>query len=100
MSAETTKVDDGGPAFPQPETKNGNTVADEHGQGGMSLRDYFAGQALAGLVASDKASRIADDWERRGKPKPAPEVVDAAIAQCAYIYADAMLAARAEGGAA
>lgn len=38
---------DGGPAFPQSETALGNTVEAEYGQGGMSLRDYFAAAALA-----------------------------------------------------
>ena len=40
----STKYKDGGPAFP---------VGDGHGHRlqGMSLRDYFAGQALAGLLA-------------------------------------------------
>lgn len=95
------KTKDGGPAFPV-EVK-GQRMGDGHQEWytripmpGMSLRDYFAAAALAGLVASDKASRIADNWERRGKPRPSPEVVDAAIAQCAYIYADAMLRAKEE----
>lgn len=35
------KIEDGGPAFP---LNNGR-------QEGMSLRDYFAGQALSGLCA-------------------------------------------------
>jgi hypothetical protein len=42
---------------------------------GMSLRDYFAGQALAGMLAADDAS-----YTR--------------AAELAYGYADAMLAAR------
>lgn len=46
MSAD--KTNDGGPAFP---------VTFEHSEAtsekpGMSLRDYFAGQALAGLLAA------------------------------------------------
>ena len=36
--------DDGGPAFPIPADEPGNTYT------GMSLRDYFAGQALCGLL--------------------------------------------------
>lgn len=37
-----TKINDGGSAFPEP----------LHAQcGGMSLRDYFAAQALTGLLA-------------------------------------------------
>ena len=83
---------DGGPAFPQNETRCGNTVQDEHGQGGMSLRDWFAGQALAGLCAN---SRIAEKWDN---PKPVPGEFANATALAAYQLADAMLAARAKGG--
>lgn len=63
---------DGGPAFPTPESFSGN-----HGRvfGGMSLRDWFAGQALQGGILSDTAS-------------PTEQ------AKTAYAYADAMLAAR------
>jgi len=65
--------DDGGPAFPH--FKQGLPVA-----GSLSLRDWFAGQALAGYLA-------------RGEPIGAYE--NAAI--ISYRQADAMLAAR-KGG--
>lgn len=39
-------TDDGGPAFPVPEDDWNKTWS------GMSLRDYFAGQALTGLLVS------------------------------------------------
>lgn len=46
-----SEIKDGGPAFP---------FAAEYGHpaacGGMSLRDYFAGQALAGLMANGLGS--------------------------------------------
>ena len=45
-------TDDSGPAFPQTQWGNTNGTAWGRGQGGMSLRDYFAGQALAGSLAS------------------------------------------------
>lgn len=81
MSDEQTKIDDGGPAFPcglaATASPNGDPIlydsADRAG-GGMSLRDYFAGQALAGLAPQDSS------WAR--------------IAKGCYIAADAMLAAR------
>lgn len=41
------KPNDGGAAFPKPQCDGGA------GQGGMTLREYFAGQALAGLMAAD-----------------------------------------------
>ncbi len=83
---------DGGPAFPQLEVVAGER--DGHGDaieaytvssGGMSLRDWFAGQALAGEMTGYQdvdATRYAD-----------------AIAARCYAVADAMLAAR-KGGAA
>ena len=69
---------DGGPAFPRP------TSTDEHehlcnvyqDQSGMSLRDWFAGQALAAF-----------DWKRS-------DLEDVAL-EC-YQMADAMIAEREE----
>lgn len=63
-------IDDGGPAFP----------AETFDVGGMSLRDWFAGQALAGICADPNAG---------GSNK--------AIAVTAYSLADAMLEARKAG---
>lgn len=74
---EGKKIDDGGAAFPRP-----TTVADgfieSQAQDGMTLRDYFAGQTLLGIVSINKYGRYS------------PE--DAA--KDAYQYADAMLAER------
>lgn len=73
--------DDGGPAFPLPDTY----VPDEHrgcvnGQYGMSLRDYFAAAALTGICVSDKFVWTTGNTQDR--------------AMWAYEIADAMLAAR------
>jgi len=65
---------DGGPAFPRGDPTHG-------GDHGMSLRDWFAGQALAGLLANPKLDEIAPVEEM---PK--------SIAKCAYEASDAMLA--------
>ena len=73
-----SKPNDGGPAFPM-------TVQEDidccpryaAGYGGMSLRDYFAGQALAGMLA---------DSTRQGSLEN--------YAEDAYGIADAMLAER------
>lgn len=74
---------DGGPAFPEV-----RKTRQEPGQKarvqrvrGMSLRDYFAGQALAGMLADLPKTMYGLDWE-------------ANAAQGAYKLADAMLAAR------
>ena len=65
-----SRDDHGGPAFP---------LATSHfvQQRGMSLRDWFAGQALAGLLGSRVAPAPWDQWALE-----------------AYRLADAMLAAR------
>lgn len=58
---------DGGPAFPSFDRGDSSDFE------GMTLRDYFAGQALAGLTGNQSPDRYAED---------------------AYCIADAMLAAR------
>ena len=67
-----TEKHNGGPAYP---TVAGQTVYSN----GMSLRDYFAGQALAGWLASFSS----DD-----------AVKSEGCARLAYELADAMLQAR------
>lgn len=73
----TDKLDDGGPAFPNADEGQG------WGSSGMSLRDWFAGQALVGIIS-------AEGEERTGSP---------IAAHRAFEISDAMLAAR-KGGAA
>ncbi len=74
------KIEDGGPAFPT-ETE-AQTGMHTYRLTGMSLRDYFAGQALAGFVAMYAHPQAI------GQPSPEES------AAAAYGYADAMLAAR------
>lgn len=79
----------GGPAFPysalepDPETRSivGSMYADNEG---MTLRDYFAGQVLAGW--SQDQHHIALDYSEVVTPRT--------IAKAAYEIADAMLKAR------
>ena len=72
--------DDGGPAFPRPSTvwnlPDGRQTGTED-QTGMSLRDWFAGQALAGMLAD-----------------PEVDARTGLIAIAAYQIADAMLKER------
>jgi hypothetical protein len=77
MSATTN---DGGPAYPCESyvLKNGKQVT-EAAQG-MTLRDYFAAHALAGMLSDGRSNSNAIQW----MPKEA------------YGLADAMLAARKE----
>lgn len=79
------KVEDGGPAFPAEtitRTPTVPSVTSKVYHPGMTLRDYFAGQALVGIL-SGPASR--DGASRR-------EWFD--IPADAYAIADAMLKAR------
>lgn len=50
---------DGGPAFPQQPSQSG-IVRPPEDESGMSLRDYFAGQAIAGIAAGFHAGIIDD----------------------------------------
>ncbi len=67
---------DGGPAFPIPPIDNGPGNIKSQAKPGMSLRDWFAGLAMQGLLTHDDEGLI-------------PET-----ARDAYRYADAMLNAR------
>ena len=77
-----TDKHDGGPAFPSDMLINGS-VKGSKPYSGMSLRDWFAGQALAGI-----AGPSADGFSL------SPQ--DSAV--WAYQYANAMIAARSEAG--
>lgn len=86
----TDKIKDGGPAFP---------VAEDHRTAdqfpwtqGMSLRDYFAGQALGALinyVYLDAGYEFDEDMKL--------EDPHAEISRRAYAIADALIAAREAG---
>lgn len=81
------RQEDGGPVFPSPIATDGDGNVMQPQYWGMSLRDWFAGQALAGMHAygvDNIVSRNTLDW-------------DADIAKRAYDAADAMLRAR-QGG--
>ena len=77
-------IDDGGPAFPmQVNSANGN-----YNYGGMSLRDWFAGQALNGVTTTANGLGSLDELSRKEIMMKCAEIV--------YEFADAMLAARKE----
>lgn len=71
---------DNPPAFPMHDQYLSDGTPVMQGSYGMSLRDYFAGQALAGICASG----------------PGQSFTDEIIAQEAYNLADAMLTMRAK----
>lgn len=76
-------IDTSGPAFPvAPDTEAGHAAAFK----GMSLRDYFAAQALAGIIAhrSTWVAMAKKGWDEK------------VVAKITYDFADAMLEARQE----
>lgn len=82
----STSIKDGGPAFPRAgflsEIKTPEQVIAQYEnkpQQGMTLRDYFAGQALAGIVMNYTTQKFGAS--------------EFTVAAAAYQYADAMLAA-------
>jgi hypothetical protein len=82
-----SKIDDGGPAFPVPMIpcdRYGSYTSIEFG--GMTLRDWFAGQASEADI-----THWFDVFYANGISKTREE--------CKYAHADAMLAARKGGGA-
>lgn len=70
--SEEPKFDDGGPAH---STRFGNG----YGQDGMTLMDWFAGQALTGIIASPGCQP--DDASRIGTAELAYEFASAMIAE-------------------
>lgn len=75
-------IDNGGPAFPLQSIGPGFAP----GYAGMELRDYFAAKAMQAMIS--KHGREDDN------PGFFDFATDESVARCAYIYADAMLAAR------
>lgn len=83
-----TTLDDGGPAFPHANPNyDGNW--DKRGQiDGMSLRDWFAGMALQGVMVNAQGLGEMDPEKRARLLKQ--------VACLLYETSDAMLAARKE----
>lgn len=83
-----TKKPNGGPAFPQPRPDYSQAYGGANMPfGGMSLRDWFAGQVLNGLLS---------DSDERPENDETLEDFAESIAAGAYQMADAMLKARGE----
>lgn len=72
-----TERNDGGPAFPTEHWAIGTERNPFTPSSGMSLRDWFAGQALAALFTRDRASALNSEIVRE-----------------AYVLADFMLTER------
>ena len=80
---------DGGSAFPSHGTMG------EVAQEGMSLREWYAGQALSGLLSD---SNMIDVSARAISSENRKDIsVYELFSNMAYLYADAMLAERSKG---
>ena len=95
----TKKIEDGGPAFAgrrfEPQHRGSNDR--EPWNPGMSLRDWFAGHALNGAWAGRNNESIELVEGQTVDDAILADWLD--VARCAYIAADAMLAARKTGEA-
>ena len=98
-------IDNGGPAFARSATKGTSGIITRDAQTGMSLRDYFAGQALVGLCGRDlqgagESNRNLSNHINHACVRDARNSVSF-NARLAYETADAMLVSRErKGGAA
>jgi hypothetical protein len=90
-------VKDGGPAFPAHDYIVGNLNTDGFQKlgetRGMSLRDYFAGQAMQACLSKLSLFGTADGAEVRLSEDRVNRLI-AAIVRGSYFTADAMLKAR------
>lgn len=80
-----TKIYDGGPAFPG--TEKAGTGEHFQSHNGMALRDWFAGMALQGILASEP-------YETDYQFEKSGSFVKDDLAAKVYRMADAMIATR------
>ena len=78
-------IKDGGPAFPFTEHNADSSYYHDHG--GMTLRDYFAGQAMQAMLSNF-------DWMQHAAKQFENVSGDQLVPQMAYEIADGMLKAR------
>ena len=79
---------DGGPAFPVTPTDRSGQIAETFP--GMTLRDWFAGQALTGMIETHVFHFLEDDSTSGHQAK----ATCLNHARAAYCIADAMIEAR------
>jgi uncharacterized protein YodC (DUF2158 family) len=87
----STKPNDGGPAFPRSAVLNHDGTTYHNSADGMTLRDWFAGQALAGTTFH--WGELATYLKHAGAMHDAASVRQF-MAGAAYAQADAMIAER------
>lgn len=73
--------DDGGPAFPVPPVRAnqmpGGDISWDYASPGMSLLDYYAGEAMKGYLSSGQGTSNAIDW----LPEKAYDLAERMIAE-------------------
>lgn len=84
--SENTERNDGGQAFPYIQWKTPDGLFVSTNSSGMTLRDYFAGQAITAIA------KIVVDAMKIGGVSAGE--FESSVAEGAYQVADAMLAAR------
>lgn len=75
--SQTKQIHDGGPAFPG----DHSAVRCNHG---MSLREWYAGLAMQGMLAYSHVDPLKGNWQENASPD--------GVAEKAFAYADAMVA--------
>jgi len=86
------KINDGGAAFPftHYDRDSVGEMGPRYTDPGMTLRDWMAGQALAGVASSVGGNGIASAISKMAKAESMTEA--RVVAQFCYEYADAMIA--------
>jgi hypothetical protein len=90
------QFNDGGPAFPN----RGDNTPTNPIYDGMSLRDWFAGKAVNGMLSQPPATFMSKHkslWEPALEKSEHWTQFAAKVAELGYDIADAMLAAREKG---
>lgn len=81
-------------AFPN----TGNPTWQLEPEAGMTLRDWFAGRAVTGILANSENTQAGAEPTNCAL-SCRPEEFSSWVAKASYLVADAMLAERAKGGA-
>ena len=84
---------DGGPAFPYAQRLPSGNIDTVHQNPGLSIRDWFAGMALQGLLAGRHTVKAMVT----GITTPNRDMSQDEVSEWTYSYADAMLIARQAG---
>lgn len=85
------KKDTGGFAFPfQPTSPQGEPYSPDCG---MTLRDYFAGQVLSGLI-NGSFTHLGQEFLKSARDQGFAKGAGGVFAKSAYEYADAMIEER------